>query len=83
TLPSGTSAVRALFGEWRGGFLLATPVPLEGALERSCEGLPLTRLGIAGGARIVVTIGGKSVLEAPVGDLAGLREKGLGWLSEA
>jgi len=83
TLPHGASPVRVLFGEWRGGFLLTAPVPLEPALERACEGLPLTRLGIAGGTRLVATVGRKAVLDTPIGDLAALTEKGLGWLSEA
>ena len=83
TLPSGVSPVRALFGEWRGGFLLTAPVPLEPALERACHGLPLTRLGIAGGTKLVVAHGRKTVLEVPVAELAALGEKGLGWLYEA
>ncbi len=82
-LPAETSAVRALFGEWRCGFLLATPVALEPALERACEGLPLTRLGIAGGAKLTVALGRRSALEGPVAELAALREKGLEWLAGA
>ncbi len=82
-LPAEASAVRALFGEWRCGFLLATPVALEPALERACEGLPLTRLGIAGGAKLTVALGRRSALEGPVAELAALREKGLEWLAGA
>ena len=82
TLPPGVSPARSLFGEWRGGFLLATPASLEPALERVCHGLPLTRLGIAGGAKMVVALDRKAVLEVPVAEFAALGEKGLGWLSE-
>jgi len=83
SLPAGASPVRALFGEWRGGFLLAAPAALEPALERACAGLPLTRLGAAGGAKLSIASGRKTVLEAPASELAALAEKGLGWLSEA
>ncbi|MBZ5587066.1 MAG: phosphoribosylformylglycinamidine synthase subunit PurL [Acidobacteriia bacterium] len=83
SLPASTSPVRVLFGEWRVGFALATPVAMEPALERACEGLPLTRLGVAGGTKMVVTLGRKTVLEASISELAALSEKGLGWLSEA
>ncbi len=83
SLPAGVSAVRALFGEWRGGFLLAAPVALEPALERACQGLPLTRLGVAGGSKLTIAVGRKTVLEGPAAELEALSERGLGWLSEA
>jgi phosphoribosylformylglycinamidine synthase len=83
SLPAGVSPVRGLFGEWRGAFLLAAPVPLEPSLVRACEGLPLARLGIAGGVKLAVALGRKTLLEVPVLELGALSERGLGWLSEA
>lgn len=81
TLPRGVSPVRALFGEWRGAFLLASPAAFEPALERACEGLPLARLGVAGGVKMTVTLGGRNLIEEPIAALSALREGSLTWLS--
>ncbi len=83
TLPDGVSPVRTLFGEWSGAFLLATPAALEPALERASKGLALTRLGVAGGAKMTVAVGRKHVVEESIAGLAALREGSLAWLSEA
>ena len=83
TLPGGVAPARALFGEWRGGFLLAVAPESESVFAQTCEGLPVTVLGAAGGTRLRVSLGGKVLLDEPVGELQGLREKGLGWLSGA
>jgi len=83
TLAEGVAPARALFGEWRGGFLLAVAPAGEPALARACEGLPVIILGTARGTRLKVSMGGTALLDEPVGELQGLREKGLGWLSGA
>jgi len=82
-LPEGVAPARALFGEWRGGFLVAVEPENEQALVRACEGSPVNRLGAVGGSKLKITLGGKVLLDEPVDELEGLREKGLGWLSEA
>ncbi len=79
-LPKGISAVRALFGEWSPRYLLAAPAAWEGAIERACDGLDLVRLGKAGGFSLGFRSGTKVLLDQPVADLAGLRERGLAWL---
>ena len=83
TMPEGVAPARALFGEWRGGFLLAVARESERAFARTCEGLPVTLLGAARGTRLRVSLGGKVLLDELVGELQRLREKGLGWLSGA
>jgi phosphoribosylformylglycinamidine synthase len=81
TVPESVAPARALFGEWRGGFLLAVAPARESALTRACEGLPVTKLGTARGTRLRVSLGGTALLDEPVGELQRLREKGLEWLS--
>jgi phosphoribosylformylglycinamidine synthase II len=83
TLPDGVTAARGLFGEWRGGFLLAVARENERAFARICEGLPLTAVGAARGSRLRVSLGGKALMDESVGELWRLREKGLGWLCGA
>ena len=83
TLPDRTSVVRALFGEWLGRFLLAVPESCAPAVERACEGLPLTRLGRAGGGELVVRYGGKAVLRGEVKALSAMRETAMSWLTRA
>jgi phosphoribosylformylglycinamidine synthase II len=83
TLPEGTSPARALFGEWRGGFLLAVPRAKNARLERSCEGLPLLRLGPARGTKLKVVLEGRVLVDEAVGELKELRENCLAWLSGA
>jgi phosphoribosylformylglycinamidine synthase len=82
-LPDGAAPARALFGEWRGGFLLAVSPENEPALLRTCAGLPLSRLGSGGGTRLRVALSGRILLDEPVDELDGLRENGLRWLSGA
>ncbi len=83
TLPERTSVVRALFGEWLGRFLLAVPEAWAAAVERACEGLPLTRLGTASGGELVVRYAGKTVLRGEVKALTAVRETGMAWLTRA
>jgi phosphoribosylformylglycinamidine synthase II len=82
-LPDGAAPARALFGEWRGGFLLAVPPENEPALLRTCGGLPVNRLGSGGGTRLKVALNGRILVDEPVDELEGLRENGLRWLSGA
>jgi len=82
-LPDKSSLVRVLFGEWLGRFLLATTEACAPAVERACEGLPLTRLGIAGGAELVFRYGTKTVLRGGAAALHSRRESGLAWLTRA
>ena len=83
SLPSGTSPARALFGEWRGAFLLAGPAEHGAELERACRGVPLSGLGTAGGTVVRVSLGKETLVEEPVDELFGLREATLAWLSGA
>jgi phosphoribosylformylglycinamidine synthase len=80
-LPLDSSPAGALFGEWRGGFLLAAPGGEEAELRRTCRGLTLTPLGVAGGTRLRFSLGGEMLLEEPVAELQRLREASLQWLS--
>jgi hypothetical protein len=70
-------------GEWRGGFLLASPPEGEPALQRTCAGWPIRRLGSAGGTKLKVTLSGRILVDEPVDELDRLRENGLRWLSGA
>jgi phosphoribosylformylglycinamidine synthase subunit PurL len=81
TIPDHTSVARALFGEWLGRFLLAVPESCAAAVEQACEGLPLTRLGKAGGGELVFRYAGKAILRGDVKALSALRETGLAWLT--
>lgn len=81
--PDGVSPARALFGEWQGAFLLAVAAGDEPEVVKACAGLPLIRLGVAGGENVTVMLEGKMLLDEPVGELQRLRERVLGWLSEA
>jgi phosphoribosylformylglycinamidine synthase II len=81
--PDGVSPARALFGEWQGAFLLAVAAGDEPEVVKACAGLPLIRLGVAGGENVTVMVEGKMLLDEPVGELQRLRERVLGWLSEA
>ena len=83
SLPTGTSPARALFGEWRGAFLLAGPAEHGAEVERVCRGVPLSRLGTAGGTVVRVSLGKETLVEEPVDELFGLRETTLAWLFEA
>jgi phosphoribosylformylglycinamidine synthase II len=80
TLPEGTSPARGLFGEWRGGFLLAVPRAKRAMVERSCAGLPLFRLGVARGTRLRILLEDRVLVDEAVGELNELREKCLAWL---
>ena len=82
-LPEGVAPARALFGEWRGGFLVAVEPENEQALVRACEGSPVNRLGAVGGSKLKIALGGNVLLDEPVEELEGLRENGLKWLSES
>jgi phosphoribosylformylglycinamidine synthase len=82
-LPEGVAPARALFGEWRGGFLVAVEPENEQALVRACEGSPVNRLGAVGGSKLKIALGGRVLLDEPVEELEGLRENGLKWLSES
>jgi len=82
-LPDKASLVRMLFGEWMGRFLLATPEGCAPALERACEGLPLVRLGVAGGSELTFRYGTKTVLRGDAATLYARRESGLAWLTRA
>lgn len=79
--PDGVSPARALFGEWQGAFLLAVAAGDEPEVVKACAGLPLIRLGVAGGENVTVMLEGKMLLDEPVGELQRLRERVLGWLS--
>jgi phosphoribosylformylglycinamidine synthase II len=81
--PDGVSPARALFGEWQGAFLLAVPSKDEAEVVEACAGLPLIRLGVAGGENVTVMLEEKLLLDEPVGELQRLRERCLGWLSGA
>jgi phosphoribosylformylglycinamidine synthase II len=81
--PDGVSPARALFGEWQGAFVLAVPAPNEAEVGKACKGLPLIRLGVAGGSNVTIMLEGKALVDEPVERLQRLREKVLGWLSEA
>jgi len=81
--PDGVSPARALFGEWQGAFLLAVPEEAEAEVVKACAGLPLIRLGVAGGENVTVMLEGTMLVDEPVGELQRLRERVLGWLSEA
>ncbi|MGE5236743.1 MAG: phosphoribosylformylglycinamidine synthase subunit PurL [Acidobacteriota bacterium] len=81
-VPPACSVVRMLFGEWAGRYLLAVPAGCEDAITRACAGLPLTRLGVAGGRSLGFRSGTTVLLDEPVGDLAHLREEGMAWLGE-
>ncbi len=80
TLSGNVSVARALFGEWSGRFLLAVSPSFEQAVVQACEGLEITRLGVARGTRLVVKSGPKAVLDEPVAELAELQEVALAWL---
>ena len=82
-LPERSSVVRVLFGEWLGRFLLAAPEPCAAAVERACQGLPLARLGHAGGTELTVRYGARVVLRGDVAALATRRELGMAWLTRA
>ena len=79
-VPPDVPLARVLFGEWAARYLLAVPAAWEAALVRACEGLALTRLGAAGGGRLIVIVGRKAVVSQPVGELAALPEECLTWL---
>jgi phosphoribosylformylglycinamidine synthase len=79
-IPSGRSLVRTLFGEWNGRYLIAVPADFECAVVRACEGLPLTRLGVAGGGSLGFRCGTRVLLDEPVAGLGLLREEALRWL---
>jgi phosphoribosylformylglycinamidine synthase II len=81
-LPGSSSFVRVLFGEWSGRFLLATPGWCEAAIAHACHGLPLMRLGSAGGRSLGFRSGTTILLDESVSDLSRLREEGLAWLEE-
>jgi phosphoribosylformylglycinamidine synthase len=81
--PAGVSPVRALFGEWHGRFLLAAAPDAAPALERACAGLPLTRLGSAGGGSLGIRCGTRVWLDEPVAALEELRDVGLAFLGES
>ena len=81
--PDGVSPARALFGEWQGAFLLAVPAKDEAEVVKACAGLPLIRLGVAGGENVTVMLEGETLVDEPAGELLRLRERVLGWLSEA
>jgi phosphoribosylformylglycinamidine synthase II len=83
TLPDGVAPARALFGEWRGGFLLAAAPGDERSLVSTCRGLPLIRLGVAAGSRLKIVLGVRTLVDEAVDDLNGLREKCLRWLCGA
>lgn len=80
-LPVTASEARALFGEWGPRYLLAVPPGCEEAVRRAAQGLPLTRLGVAVGERLIFRRGGETLIDEAVGELAALREVGLGWLA--
>jgi phosphoribosylformylglycinamidine synthase len=82
-VPDRSSLVRVLFGEWLGRFLLATPAACAAAVERACNGLPLVRLGTAGGGELAFRFGSKVVLRGRADELAARREKGMAWLTRA
>jgi phosphoribosylformylglycinamidine synthase II len=82
-LPEAVAPARALFGEWRGGFLLAVAPEDEAALASACRGIQLTRLGVAAGERLKIAAGTRLLLDESVGELRGLREGCLGWLCGA
>ena len=79
-LPEGSSPARALFGEWSARFLVAVAPEFEAALVRAAEGLPLARLGEAGGEHLTIEAGGKRILREAVAALAALPGEGLRWL---
>ncbi|MBI4915417.1 MAG: phosphoribosylformylglycinamidine synthase subunit PurL [Acidobacteria bacterium] len=79
-IPSGHSLVRALFGEWSGRYLIAVPADFESAVVRACEGLPITRLGVAGGGSLGFRCGTRVLLDESVSGLNLLREEALRWL---
>ncbi|MEP0775363.1 MAG: phosphoribosylformylglycinamidine synthase subunit PurL [Acidobacteriota bacterium] len=80
-LPAGSSEARALFGEWGPRYLLAVPPAWEGAVVRAAGELPLTRLGVAVGERLIIRRAGETLIDESVGEIAALREVGLGWLA--
>ncbi len=82
-LPGAASPARALFGEWRGAFLLAAPLAGSEEIERCCRGVPLASLGRAGGKVLRIVRADEFLLEEPVGELQALREERLEWLSGA
>jgi phosphoribosylformylglycinamidine (FGAM) synthase-like enzyme len=82
-LPDGVDAARALFGEWRGGFLIAVARAREREFAQICEGLPVTALGTARGSRLMISLGGKALVDEPVRELERIREGSLGWLCGA
>ncbi len=82
-LPLGSSPAGALFGEWRGAFLLSAPKGQEAELRRTCRGTRLALLGVAGGTRLRFSLRGEILLEESVAELQRLREAGLQWLSGA
>ena len=82
-VPDRSSLVRVLFGEWLGRFLVAAPAACAPAVERACEGLPLVRLGTAGGAELIFKFGAKVVLRGRADELRSRREQGMAWLTRA
>ena len=81
--PAEVSPVRALFGEWHGRFLLAVAPSDAAALVEACAGLPLTRLGTAGGGSLGIRCGTRVWLDERVGRLEELRGRALAFLGEA
>jgi phosphoribosylformylglycinamidine (FGAM) synthase-like enzyme len=81
--PAGVAPVRALFGEWHGRFLLAAAPAAAPAVERVCAGLPLARLGVAGGGTLGIRCGTRVWLDEPVAALEEMRDAGLAFLGES
>jgi phosphoribosylformylglycinamidine synthase len=81
--PAGVAPVCALFGEWHGRFLLAAAPAAAAAVERACAGLPLARLGVAGGGTLGIRCGTKVWFDEPVAALEELRDAGLAFLGES
>ena len=80
-VPAAASEARVLFGEWGPRYLLAVPPAWEDAVVRAAEGLPLTRLGVAVGERLIIRRAGETLIDEAVSEIAALRAVGLGWLA--
>jgi phosphoribosylformylglycinamidine synthase len=83
SLPEKASAVRTLFGEWHGRFVIAAPREWEPAVVRACGGCELLPLGNAGGDRLVVRQGDKLLIDESVAALSAIGEHTLAWLGES
>jgi len=82
-LAEGAHVARALFGEWGSRFVVAVPRDWEEGLVHAARGLPLSRLGVAGGDRLIVNCAGRQVIDLDVAEASRLGEEALSFLESA